>query len=163
MSLYKRIHVSRRVLLVLALLPALALAADDKEKSQPDIEAQLADARARLEAAAREVAELSGQLTGPIMQDYMVAGVAGMHSRAMLGINLGDERDANKEGVRVQSVTPGGPASDAGLRAGDVIVGIDGKNLRNKDKSAAALVEHMRTVKIGDKVKVDSRARWQDQ
>ena len=155
MSLYKRIHVSRRVLLVLALLPALALAADDKEKSQPDIEAQLADARARLEAAAREVAELSGQLTGPIMQDYMVAGVAGVHSRAMLGINLGDERDANKEGVRVQSVTPGGPASDAGLRAGDVIVGIDGKNLRNKDKSAAALVEHMRTVRIGDKVKVD--------
>ena len=156
MSLYKRIHIFRRVLLVLALLPALALAADDdKEKSQPDIEAQLADARARLEAAAREVAELSGQLTGPIMQDYMIAGVAGMPSRAMLGINLGDDQQA-KEGARVQSVTPGGPASDAGLRAGDVVIGIDGKNLRVKDKSsAAALVEHMRTVKVGDKVKVD--------
>ncbi len=156
MSLHKRTHVSRRVLLLLALLPALALAHDDEaQKSQADIEAQLADARARLEAAAREVAELSGQLTGPIMQDYMIAGVAGMPSRAMLGINLGDDRQA-KEGVRVQSVTPGGPASDAGLRAGDVIIGVDGKNLRSKDKSsAAALVEYMRTVKVGDKVKVD--------
>jgi membrane-associated protease RseP (regulator of RpoE activity) len=156
MFLHKRTHVFRRALLVLALLPGLALAADDdKEKGQADIEAQLADARARLEAAAREVAELSGQLTGPIMQDYMIAGVAGMHSRAMLGINLGDDRQA-KEGVPVQSVTPGGPASDAGLRAGDVIIGVDGKNLRSKDKSsAAALVEHMRTVKVGDKVKVE--------
>ena len=156
MSLHKRIPIFRRVLLVLALLPALALAGDDdKEKSQTDIEAQLADARARLEAAAREVAELSGQLTGPIMQDYMIAGVAGMPSRAMLGINLGDDQQT-KEGVRVQSVTPGGPASDAGLRAGDVVIGIDGKNLRSKDKSsAAALVEYMRTVKVGDKVKVD--------
>ena len=62
-----------------------------KRRARPDIEAQLADARARLEAAAREVAELSGQLTGPIMQDYMIAGVAGMPSRAMLGINLGDD------------------------------------------------------------------------
>jgi S1-C subfamily serine protease len=85
----------------------------------------------------------------------MIAGVAGMPSRAMLGINLGDDREA-KEGVPVQSVTPGGPASDAGLRAGDVIIGVDGKNLRSKDKSsAAALVEYMRTVKVGDKVKVN--------
>jgi membrane-associated protease RseP (regulator of RpoE activity) len=156
MSLYKRMHALRRVLPVLALLPALALAQDEKEKSQADIETQLDDARARLEAAAREVAELSGQLTGPIMQDYMIAGIAGMPSRAMLGINLGEDRQANKEGARVQSVTPGGPASDAGLRAGDVIVGVDGKNLRGKDRSAAAaLVEHMRTVKVGDRVKVD--------
>ncbi len=157
------------MLLALTLLPALALSQSeaeksqaaieksqaDIEKSQANLEAQLADARARLEAAAREVAELSGQLTGPIMQDYMITGMAGMPSRAMLGINLGDDRQG-KEGVRVQSVTPGGPASDAGLRAGDVIIGVDGKNLRSKDKSsAAALVEYMHTVRAGDKVKVD--------
>jgi membrane-associated protease RseP (regulator of RpoE activity) len=123
------------------------------DKSQADLEARLADARARLEAAAREVAELSGQLTGPIMQDFMIAGAPGMH-RAMLGINLGDQ--ASKDGVRVESVTPGGPASDAGLRAGDVIVNVDGMSLRSKDKpSSAALVEHMRDVKVGDKVKVE--------
>jgi len=153
-------RILRHALLALALLPMLVLAdeapREEKDKTQADIEAQLADARARLEAAAREVAELSGQLTGPIMQDYMIGGMAGMPSRAMLGINLGDNGQA-KDGVRVQSVTPGGPASAAGLRAGDVIVAIDGENLRNsKDKSsAAALVQHMRSVKAGDKVKVD--------
>jgi membrane-associated protease RseP (regulator of RpoE activity) len=158
MFLYKR--VLRSALTALVLIPMLSLAdeaaRDEKDKTQADIEAQLADARARLEAAAREVAELSGQLTGPIMQDYMIGGMAGMPSRAMLGINLGDDRQA-KDGVRVQSVTPGGPASEGGLRAGDVIVAIDGENLRNtKDKSsAAALVQHMRSVKVGDKVKVD--------
>jgi S1-C subfamily serine protease len=58
--------------------------------------------------------------------------------------------------VQVEGVTPGGPASDAGLKAGDVIVGIDGKNLRNAEKSSgAALVAHLRTVKPGDKVKVE--------
>src|SRR5262245_28588522 len=162
MFLHKRIDILRRALPALLLLPTLALAHegphDEKDKSQADIEAQLADARARLEAAAREVAELSGQLTGPIMQDYMITGTAaaGMPSRAMLGINLTGEGQA-KDGARVQSVTPGGPASDAGLRAGDVIVAIDGENLRNnKDKSsAAALVQHMSKVKPGDKVKLD--------
>jgi membrane-associated protease RseP (regulator of RpoE activity) len=165
MFLFKRVHtlLAAIVCAALTLVWTAAYPADEKakeqgpennpEKSQADLEARLEDARARLEAAAREVAELSGQLTGPIMQDFMIAGAPGMH-RAMLGINLGDQ--ASRDGVRVQSVTPGAPASDAGLRAGDVIVSVDGVNLRSKDKpSSATLVEHMRDVKVGDKVKVE--------
>src|SRR5882672_238145 len=155
MFLSKRIQLMSFALVCAALMPGWAAARDAGEKNEADIEAQLADARARLEAAAREVAELSGQLTGPIMQDFMIAGAAGMPHRAMLGINLGTDQ-SSKDGVRVQSVTPGGPASAAGLRAGDVIVGIDGQNLRGKDQaSTAALMEHMRDVKVGDKVKVE--------
>ncbi|HKE45503.1 MAG TPA: PDZ domain-containing protein [Steroidobacteraceae bacterium] len=158
MLLFKRVRALRFAIVCAALLPLWtpAQAAEEKSpgKSQADIEAQLAAARTRLEAAAREVAELSGQLTGPIMQDFMIAGAAGMPQRAMLGINLGDQ--ASTDGVRVQSVTPGGPASDAGLRAGDVLVSADGVNLRSKDKpSSAVLVEHMHNVKAGDKVKVE--------
>src|SRR5882724_8287912 len=40
--------------------------ADDNEKRQTDLEARLDAARERLEAAAREVAELSGDLSSPI-------------------------------------------------------------------------------------------------
>jgi S1-C subfamily serine protease len=126
-----------------------------QQKDDAAIEAQLEAARAKLEEAAREVAELSGQLTGPVMEDFLIASHGmGMGKRAMLGISIGEAEDKN--GVHVEGVTPGGPASDAGLKAGDVIVGIDGKTLRNTDKSSgAALVAHLRTLKPGDKVKVE--------
>lgn len=150
--MHKRTPLLLCALLCAVYLPVLALA---QQKDSAELEAKLAEARERLEAAAREVAELSGQLSGPIMQDFMITGASAMPSRAMLGIRLGDDRDV-KDGARVQGVTPGGPASDAGLKAGDVIVAIDGENLRGKDKpSAGALVEHMRTVKPGEKVKVE--------
>jgi S1-C subfamily serine protease len=122
------------------------------EKDQAELEAKLEAARARLEAAAREVAELSGELTGPVMHDFVVAYHGGR--RAMLGINIENAKD----GVNVRSVTPGGPASDAGLKAGDVIVSVDGKSLSGTDKRASAvLVQHLATLEPGDKVKVEYR------
>lgn len=133
--------------------PALAQTAAP-EKNPAEVEAKLDAARARLEAAAREVAELSGELTGPVMQDFMIMRPGA--NRAQLGINIGDGAEATQDGVHVQSVTPGGPASDAGIKAGDVIVSVDGKNLlRSDQRPSAALVEHMRTRKPGDKVKVE--------
>jgi predicted metalloprotease with PDZ domain len=134
-----------------ATAPAFAQAAAT-EKDQAELEARLEAARAKLEEAAREVAELSGELTGPVMHDFVIA--HSMGRRAMLGINIGGDQDA-KGGVPVQSVTPGGPASTAGLKAGDVIVGIDGKNLRAEKEPSSALVAHLRTVQPGDKVKVE--------
>lgn len=126
-----------------------------KEQDQAEVETKLEAARVRLEAAAREVAELSGELTGPVMQDFMVMR-RGHGNRAFLGINIGDGKEAAKDGVHVQSVTPGGPASDVGLKSGDVIISVDGKSLRGSDqRPGAALVDHMRTLKPGDKVKVE--------
>jgi S1-C subfamily serine protease len=138
-----------------AAAPAFAQTAA-KEMDQAELEAKLEAARAKLEAAAREVAELSGELTGPVMHDFVVAYHGGR--RAMLGINIGGADGDAKDGVHVQSVTPGGPASDAGLKAGDVIVSIDGKSLRGTDKQPnVALLQHMRTLEPGDKVKVEYR------
>ena len=132
-------------------LPALA---QPTEKEEAELEAQLEAAREKLEEAAREVAELSGQLTGPVMEDFLIAR-PDISRRAMLGIAM-DNSDNPKGGVHVESVTPSGPASAAGLKGGDVIVSIDGKNLRNTDKpSGAVLVAHLKTVKPGDKVKVE--------
>jgi C-terminal processing protease CtpA/Prc len=145
-----------RTLLCVALAAAVTVPAlaQPTEKEEAELEAQLEAAREKLEEAAREVAELSSQLTGPVMEDFLITHSA-MGKRAMLGIAMGESADP-KSGVRVESVTPGGPASDAGLKGGDVIVAIDGKNLRNAEKtSGAALVAHLKTLKPGDKVKVE--------
>lgn len=145
-------------LLALGMLsPAFGAEEPKARKDEAELEAKLAAARERLEAAAREVAELSGELTGPIMQDYFVMR-RGSGPRAIIGVGLSDDRRQNSgEGVRIESVTPGGPASGAGLKAGDVLVSIDGKDLRRTDagSSSATLVQHMRSVKPGDKVTIE--------
>ena len=59
--------------------------------------------------------------------------------RGFLGVTI-DEVDAmtgealgmsDTQGVLVSSVTPGGPADEAGVKAGDVILAIDGQGMRN--------------------------------
>jgi photosystem II stability/assembly factor-like uncharacterized protein len=59
-------------------------------------------------------------------------------------------RDLEDAGARVTSVAEKGPADRAGLKVGDVIVGVGGKAVR----SYADLVENVRGLKVGDKVKV---------
>ena len=49
-----------------------------------------------------------------------------------LGVSL-QEPDGMGNGVRLQSVAPGSPAYNAGLRAFDVVRAIDGKPVRNND------------------------------
>ncbi len=91
-----------------------------------------------------------------MVEQYFVKG--GGQPRAILGINLSDNADSSKEGVTLESVSPGGPASDAGLKAGDVLTSIDGKSLRRApdgESGGAILVRHMRAVKPGDKVKLE--------
>jgi len=54
------------------------------------------------------------------------------------------------KGVVVQDVTPGGPASQAGLRAGDSIVSVGGKPVANGDE----LVSEVSARRPGEKLKV---------
>jgi putative serine protease PepD len=53
-------------------------------------------------------------------------------------------------GAEVGEVTPGGPADEAGLRAGDVIVSIDGRSVRDPEDVADAVSDH----EPGDRVEV---------
>jgi S1-C subfamily serine protease len=54
------------------------------------------------------------------------------------------------KGVMVSSVKPGGPAAEAGLQRGDVIIKINGDEIG----TIAALNRTMRKVKVGDKLKL---------
>jgi S1-C subfamily serine protease len=120
------------------------------EDADASLEKRLADAQRRLEDAAREVAELSGE-----------AGAWGMHRfeyltghprRAMLGVNLGDA-EPDGGGVRVVGVSPGGPAAEAGVKAGDVIVAIEAKPVA----TGRDLVRAMESIEPGEKVELSVR------
>jgi len=87
--------------------PAAAAPAPDRSA----LEQQLKAARAELEAAAREVADLSRQLYGDGGSDVMRF-LEGGPRGSMLGVNLGTG-DAREDGVAVAGVSPGGPACRA--------------------------------------------------
>jgi C-terminal processing protease CtpA/Prc len=129
---------------VTALLAAGAAMAQASDEA--DLEKRLQAAQERLEAAAREVAELSTEAGGAEARRFEML-LPGAR-RAMLGINLGG---AESGGVRVNNVSPGGPAAEAGVKAGDVVVSIEGK----KVATGRELVKVMEGVEPGQKVALE--------
>lgn len=101
--------------------------AEERVARQEEVEARLEEAQGRLEEAAREVAELSAKLSEEGLY-LAIRGLKSVTPRPMLGVNIGSS-SPEEPGVPILGVTPGGPADNAGLRAGDVIVGIDGEEL----------------------------------
>jgi S1-C subfamily serine protease len=110
---------------------------------------QLEEARARLDKAAREVAELSGKLGAHARHEIRL--IDGGPRRAVLGVQI--EADPGNKGARVLSVSPGGPAAEAGLRDNDIIIAVQGEPLTGPSPDRA-LVSKMRRVKPEEKVKV---------
>lgn len=134
--------------------------AESDAKSQAETERKLADARRRLDEAAREVANLSISLSDDMVPYARTFGrVMGGPPRAVLGINLGTNDEVKGGGVEVVSVSPGGAAERAGLKAGDVLTEINGKALKSSDDESAReqLLSSMRKVKPGDTVALSYR------
>ncbi len=118
------------------------------EAGDPAVEKRLQDAQRRLEDAAREVAELSGEAAGDgafRQFEYLLPAPR----RAMLGVNIGGA-EPNGGGVRVDSVSPGGPAAEAGVKAGDVIVAIEAQPVT----TGRELVRAMESIEPGEKVEL---------
>lgn len=112
---------------------ALVLAAALGVQAAPAVELtpeERAKAEQRMSELSREMGELGRKLGEDrrvrIIEDRRVA-----MNRAMLGINVDDDASTSKgDGVHVAAVTPRGPAAAAGLRAGDVLLSMDGKALK---------------------------------
>jgi C-terminal processing protease CtpA/Prc len=120
---------------------------DSKNK---ELDAKLAEAQARLEKAARDVAELSSEIGGPLMDKFMVFNGEGP-SRAIIGVQLDPE--SSKEGARIQEVSPGGPADEAGLHVGDLITAVNGTDVKG-DSPARQVMHLMHKVTPESKVNV---------
>lgn len=132
-------------------------AAQRDEGWRKDMDERLSKARERMEAAAREVGELSAELMGSAV-DF--ARMPWREERASLGVNVSlmDDQD-KKDGLMILGVSPGGPGDKAGLEHGDVLTSINGKTLagvRPKD-ALDVLIGALEAVKPGDKVKVEYR------
>ena len=138
------------------LVGANALAADSPATApgatastpSADLEAQLTAARQKLEAAARDVAQLSSQLG-----QSATARVRNLRTRAVLGLQLQMEPSSKEQGATVMGVSPGGPAAEAGLAPGDVIVALNGESTTGPS-APRAVVERMAVVKPDAKVTV---------
>jgi C-terminal processing protease CtpA/Prc len=143
--------------------PAIALAdppapAADSAKANADsvkaadetkLEEQLEAARKQLDAAAHQVAELTAQLSRPVIESFMDMDMDG--HRAIIGVQL--EATAGGPGARVREVSPGGPAAEAGIRVGDVIVAVNGTEVKGENP-ARQVLRLMRAVKPDSKVSV---------
>jgi predicted metalloprotease with PDZ domain len=116
--------------------------------SDADLDAQLEAARKRLEQAAHDVARLSSQLSGTVIDRVMPYIEAG---HAIIGVQL--EPAAGAAGARVREVSPGGPAAEAGIHVGDVIVAVNGTELKG-DEPARQVVRIMHDVKPDAQVSV---------
>ena len=127
--------------LAAAAVPLGAQTSQDSEELR-DARSELQEARQALEAAAREVARLSARAAGPVVRSFSL-----ISRPAALGIVISNGDD----GVRVDRVTPGGPAADSGVETGDVIVAMDAA-VFSGDSPAELLVAQMDSVSPGDTV-----------
>jgi C-terminal processing protease CtpA/Prc len=128
----------------------------EQERDQASLQRDLDRAREELQQAAREVARLSSELTEPIIRDvkhqFRYRG-----QRSMLGFVCEDV----ERGVRVASVTPNGPAAEAGLKVGETVTDIDGARLTDtratlgsKQSPTELLLAQMANVDPGQSVKL---------
>ncbi|HET9329904.1 MAG TPA: PDZ domain-containing protein [Steroidobacteraceae bacterium] len=113
-----------------------------------ELDRRLEQAQRRLEQAASEVARLSTQLSTSAMQEVMPM-IGSSH--AIIGVQL--ESAGDSSGARVREVSPGGPAAEAGIRTGDVVVAVNGTAI-TADEPTRQVVRIMREVKPDSRVAV---------
>ncbi len=99
------------------------------DAKQAAIEAELEAARQKLEADAKEVARLSMQIGKPLFERYRTNFEGSPH--AIIGVEIATEN--NPAGARVLDVSPGSPADEAGMRAGDIIVSVNGTEAKGQE------------------------------
>jgi S1-C subfamily serine protease len=142
--------------IVLLASAAMVRAADAPNPDAATSQQKLQAAHERLEQAAREVAELSSTMAGEHMPDRLLF-LGRNPNRAMLGIGIGGAHERETDnGVAVLSVSPDGPAAKAGIKAGDIVVELNGKSLQ-RDKETAPrekLLNEMSKLSPGDDVTV---------
>jgi predicted metalloprotease with PDZ domain len=110
---------------------------------------ELAELEQQMSQLGRRMAELGREL-GETQRHIAIERIGG--ERPGLGVVLGENSGA---GVRLSAVTPGGPADKAGLKSGDIVRSIDGRNLEGDGREAArALATSLRGKQNGEQVRV---------
>jgi len=127
----------------------------EQEQKMKELERQFREQARQMRDAAREYERLSGE------QARREAKVVWYGKRARLGVVLDPDPDAEsaKTGARITAVTPGGPAEQAGLKPGDIIVTLDGRPLVGvgDEGPTAALIELAGDLEDGQEIPLEYR------
>lgn len=123
----------------------------DVEAREAEVEQKLRAAEKQMEEAARVIAELTTERLPKLAEfERRFEFIGG--GRPRLGINIGGDSDEPVEGVRVNGVTPGSAADEAGLRTGDIITAVNGESMAGESSGEASqkILEFMEGVEEGD-------------
>lgn len=138
-------------LIAAALMLALgnAFAAEPSAADQAAARKELDAARGELRELTRRIADLSMQLGdhGPRAFAFEFAGEP---RRALIGVVLA----ADDKGAKIAAVTPGGPAAKAGLKAGDLIVAVNGKAMGQSKAAVDGVRDTIGALEAGTEVTV---------
>lgn len=70
-------------------------------------------------------------------------------ARPIIGVTVDfTPRDTDRHGAYVQAVTPGGPADKAGLRSGDIITKVGGKEIGTSERSRDGASQSLVSIKL---------------
>jgi membrane-associated protease RseP (regulator of RpoE activity) len=120
-----------------------------------EVDRRMIEAERRMAEAAREMAKLTSERIPHIERIERRVEFMG---RPRLGVTIsGDDQKGPVEGVNIVGVTPGSAASDAGLRAGDVITSINTESISASSAAEAnqKLLDFMSGVSEGDALDVE--------
>jgi C-terminal processing protease CtpA/Prc len=134
----------------------------DAETQMRDAEKQMRQAEQAMRDAARKIEDSTGKMRERIERRVVVFG-----DHARLGVVLRHEKNPATDavGAVIEALTPGGPAEEAGLQAGDVITKFDGQLLTtgtvdaDEDESAptARMMDLAKSLTDGQKVALEVR------
>ncbi len=139
---------------------AVAQAEDDEnrreyETREGEYSERLKAAEARMAEAARQIAELASERLPRVFE---IERRFEFSNKPRIGVTIdGDDKDGPVEGVKIEGVTPGSAADDAGLRAGDIITAVNDESLSAATSADAnkRLLDFMQGVEEGDELTVE--------
>lgn len=99
----------------------------EAERQMREAERQMRDAERQMRDAARTMARHAGEYAAQEMKKAMVV----FEDRPRIGVILRSERDPATDaiGAEIIGVTPGGPADEAGMKVGDLVVKVNGERV----------------------------------
>lgn len=117
---------------------------------------RMREAEERLAEAAAKVAELSAERLGRVGVDEKRFRFA-FSDKPRVGVTFEAKGEDPVEGIRINGVTPGSAAEEAGLRAGDIVTAVDGISLAadSADEATRRLLDFMDGVEEGDTIEVE--------
>jgi type II secretory pathway pseudopilin PulG len=146
----------RLILGVLALVVAVsATASAQTDEERRELERRLRELQSEL----REVELQLGRERGLLeMIEPLTLSVLGNRARLGVVVNTGRDSDTDSMGAVLEAVTPDGPADEAGLEVGDILVSLNGISLlrtsRRDDSPGDKVSEFSGELEEGDEVAV---------